>query len=118
MSMFDLWLLTTVIPGLDASVGLCMLLLGLVGGVLLMFCAFATFDNDDAAPQLQKLSKIAVATWLCLLVLKTLLPNEDQLKWIVGGYFATNIEGVEQLPPNVIRAANKFLEDFSAVVEE
>jgi hypothetical protein len=39
-----------------------------------------------------------------------MIPSEKALYKIIGAYAVTNIEGVEKLPPNIVKAANNFLE--------
>lgn len=50
--------------------------------------------------------------WAPLLtgILSAVTPTTPQLWTMVGGYTATNIEGVEKLPPNLVKAVNRFLE--------
>lgn len=48
-----------------------------------------------------------------LLVLHILIPSTRDAMLIVGGYYATNIEGVKELPENVVDAANAFLKEYA-----
>lgn len=45
-------------------------------------------------------------------VLQAVIPSERGLMMMVGGYFVTNIDGIEKLPPNVVGAASEFLERY------
>lgn len=48
-----------------------------------------------------------------LLLVSVFIPSSDALKSMTAGYFVTNIENIESLPPNIVEAANKFLADYS-----
>jgi hypothetical protein len=42
-------------------------------------------------------------------MLSVIIPREKQMYTILGGYAVTNIEGVNQLPANIVNAANAYL---------
>ena len=100
------WVL--ILPKLAQSIAvICIIsitVLG-VGGML-----FAVIEQE-------KIGK-TVAIWTfstCapLLIITAFIPNEKQMMYLIGGYVATNTEGVEKLPKNVVDAANRFLEDYT-----
>jgi len=64
--------------------------------------------------------KIIIPIIVCL----SLVPSKDDMKLIIGGALAingvqaaANIEGVEQLPENLVGAMNHFLEEFKVEKE-
>lgn len=40
-------------------------------------------------------------------------PKASQMNMIVGGYYVTNLENIDKLPPNILKAANKYLEKIN-----
>ena len=58
-----------------------------------------------------------VLTLLSSLV-SVLIPKEDQMWYIVGGYAVTNVEGIQELPENIVGAANAFLEKYQPEATE
>lgn len=48
-----------------------------------------------------------------LTLVGNLVPDKEEMYTIIGGYFVTNIEGIDKLPENVIESANKFLEEYN-----
>ena len=47
-----------------------------------------------------------------------LIPDEEQMWYIVGGYAVTNVEGIQELPENIVGAANAFLEKYQPEATE
>ena len=50
---------------------------------------------------------------MALLFVSVFVPSSKQMMYLIGGYAATNVEGVEKLPKNVVNAANAFLEQYT-----
>ena len=42
-----------------------------------------------------------------------LIPSKETSMMIVASNLLTNMDGIENLPPNTIKAINKFLEKFN-----
>jgi hypothetical protein len=91
---------------------------GVVGAVRMLI---AQNDDDEdgrkIALRIFKFAKKVGVYAIVFALISSALPSERQLKYILGGYVVTNIVGLNELPPNIIKAANKFLEDY-AVDEE
>ena len=96
-------LLPNLTPAL-AIAGIVILIVGLIAVAVAL---------DTEQWVLAKITSLIACLGLSCLMLAAVLPSSQQLYTIAGGYYATNIEGVKDLPPNVIKAANKFLEDFT-----
>jgi hypothetical protein len=70
----------------------------------------------------KKIVKIYGSIVLLLIILGALYPDQDDLKFIIGGAlvwngieYASDIEGVDKLPENIVNSMNHFLE---SIVEE
>jgi len=79
--------------------------------LLIVFMTNASFDEEVN----ESFSKIKSSIKYILLCgfLSVMIPSEKQMMYMIGGYAATNVDGIEKLPKNVVSAANKFLEDFT-----
>mgnify|MGYP000641447084 FL=1 len=53
-----------------------------------------------------------VKCFAIVLALSTLVPSEKALYYMIGGYYVTNVEGIKDLPPTAVKAANQFLNDY------
>lgn len=51
---------------------------------------------------------------LVFVTLGILIPPPRAIYTTIGVYVVTNIDGIENLPPNLVKAANKFLEDYTS----
>ena len=114
MSVFELWLLFTL-----PQIGELIVVLSLSGLILSLFVGAVLFavgrdDNDLGVTAAGKKLMTRVAPMLvAAIVVGTLIPSPENMKYIVGGYVATNADSIENLPDNLAKAANKFLEDYS-----
>lgn len=54
-----------------------------------------------------------VAFFVGLNLLASAVPDRKQMMVIAGMYFGSNIEGIKDLPPNIVKAVNSALEQFS-----
>ena len=109
MSIWILWLLITVIPNLVKVASVI-----LIGGVasLAFFSVVRLIEKDEFFPT-WIYTKLALPVFLVCTFIVVLVPDKEQIIYIAGGYLATNIEDIEKLPPNIVKSANKFLEDFA-----
>ena len=116
MSALELWFYFTVLPNLETAAD-ALTFVSAMAFILLLFIS-VIFDDDARkaeaverrAAAVSKRWWIALTVLVCSITVGVLAPTERQIAMIVGGYVATNIEGVEKLPANVVRAANAFLE--------
>ena len=139
MSAWELWLYLVLVPNLAMH----MQFLCLVVGLATVFAAISRAIADDQSAEIEAHSSLAgsdrgdsqpdycqhrfflfgqrlstlVAVFIAVLALQTAIPSPRQMYMLIGGYAATNIEGVEQLPANVVRAANAFLERVAEEAE-
>lgn len=115
--------------GLIIIVGVVVVL----GPLIIILCQAFKYDmgNHSAfkdTPMLIKRIipfKILIVSILVLSVVKTLIPTQDTVKWMVGAYVASltvdgikNIEGIDKLPDNAVKYMNNFLSEFENKVEE
>ena len=122
MSIFELWMYTTVIPGVGgvlsfvAAAGI-MVLTGclIVGGFFkLMSTRCPEFDESKqeariAATLLQLVKKYAIP-FIVIALLSGVIPNQKQMLTIAGGHVATNNKDIKKMAPNAAKAVNAWLE--------
>lgn len=70
------------------------------------------------AEQKFSISKWLIAGLISCGILVTVIPTEKQIMMIAGSYFVSNIDGIEKVPPNLVKALNKMAEDFTQPVEK
>ena len=101
---------------------------GAIGGILVAACLVAivlsalemdcTYGQEEKKANLRKtrdkFTKLLIIPVL-LFFISVFIPTEKTMMYMIGGYAATNVEGVEKLPKNVINAANRFLEKYTEV---
>lgn len=103
MSLLTLYLITTILPNLSLLMQ-GMLVFGLSALIMVVF--FYGIMEAKLWPHTK-----AFVIGLCIVgAVSCFIPDERQLALIIGGHFATNIEGIDKLPVNVVKAANSFLE--------
>jgi hypothetical protein len=107
MSVFELYLIFTVLPAIN-GVAFTVLLFG--GFSLIGLIIFIEELGEDRVNKIIQYLKVILPIALILVVI---IPSESQLKYIIGGSYVTNIENIEKLPPNMIDAANQFLEKMN-----
>ena len=127
MSIYTLWLLIVALPGfgnmfssLTVMLGFICVIGGLVGGVgyfLTMSDEHSSDEEKKIAGLYPKIFPAALVAWFLAAVLSASIPNERQIQYLVGGYFVTNIDGIEKLPPNLVKSANRFLENYTETRE-
>ena len=114
MSALELWALFVLLPGVNhAAPGLALLFMFASIGAFAgkVFADPASKDSAErTAARLGRFWPAAVIGFVCSISLAIAAPSERQVYTLVGGYVATNIEGVENLPENMVKAANAFLE--------
>ncbi len=115
MSIWMIYFIIVILPGLNTLIGMMTALL------LLLWVIFGAAQfihkgedglirlNSNVEPYFIRI----VCLTILLLVLDVSTPNREQIKYLVGGYFVTNIEEIENIPPNLVNSMNKFLEDYS-----
>lgn len=103
----------TIIPNLAVPLnilGLCCLIFTFGCLILWLVCYF---DGDGPLKQTRKCSMISATITIVLMIVAGLIPSERQMYAIIGGYYVSNIDGVDKLPKNTVKAMNKFLEKYS-----
>ena len=89
-----------------------------IGSIVLDGIAIAMkIDEDRDYKKVKPFAIVLPIVAIMLTLLSVLIPDKSQMYTLIGGYYVTNIENVENLPKNVVEAANKFLEEY-AVEEE
>lgn len=123
----DFWLLylitrTGQIHELCAIMGILGMIISLIGYALAVFGKTQQGKYDEETRQFgtQLLPYTTKGIKVCLipLLLSFALPSTNDWKLIVGGYYVTNIQGIEQLPPDIVLAAHKFLKEYGDTEKE
>lgn len=116
MNIWLLWLLITVIPGLDGMFSFIVFLSGvgfvILGGFSLGFYVEGSKEFHEKKLLIIKMGTILASLSVCASLLTVLTPSKEEITYITGGYIVSNIETIEDLPPNLAKSANKFLEDY------
>lgn len=119
MELWQLYLLVTIpsIKGALMSIGgLC-----LAGAVIITAIRYVSradeYSNKDGKSEdlleIRKTGGKYIIIFVSVLFASALLPGKAAIYTIAGGYLVTNVEGIEKLPPNMMGAANSFLEKFA-----
>jgi len=118
MSIFELWLLTTVIPGLGKLSVLAFVLTAATFAVATgaRFLADSGYDEESKKTG-EKVSKALLIPVIVLGLLVPLFPSERQMLLIAGGYTATNNAEIKKLPTNAAKAVNAWLDAVTEAAE-
>lgn len=119
MTLTQLYFLTVVLPN-SASVisGLSVFFYIVAGG--LIFCYFPVSDivgKDEGIKVLAWGKRFLISAIIASLT-TIILPSQQQLYFLAGGYVATNTKDVAKLPDNVVKAANAWLEKAAALADD
>lgn len=85
------------------------------GILIVLLAAVIIFGYIDGCIKSSLRTKLSVLCGFLILLNASanMIPTRNELVFITGAYFATNIEGIDKLPPNIIKAVNSALEDIS-----
>jgi hypothetical protein len=108
MELWQLYLLVQlpIIGGLLQVVGSVTSLL------LTIVVVCLTVENEQELP-IYKPATRALVIMLTLTLVGWFTPTTKGMYTLVGGYVVANTQGVADLPPNMVKAANKFLEQYT-----
>lgn len=116
MSIFELYLLFTLIPSIGAA---CIVLMALsvVGGTISMFVVTEEvgYDNSDSIRKYKialKCVKASISIFIVSFALAIFIPSNDEMMLIMGTHYASNIKDVNKLPENSVKVLNKYLTDY------
>lgn len=116
MGIWELYLLT-VISNLSYSLAIILTfsLLVVFFATIFLFMPILLGDEEDSERAKFTLKGMKPIYILCVVfcLFGALLPSEKQIYLIIGGAYATNIDGIEKLPANVVKAANAFLDQYN-----
>ncbi len=125
MSFWEIYVLT-ILPGFIEPLGVIaffsgMISLFLISGVLASIMGELSVDKEKNAMLGKMLRKWAYVTLpLCIFSMFSakMIPSEKQMAFIVGGYMLTNIQGIKDLPPNLVKAMNTALDEYNVKSEK
>ncbi len=104
MSLFTLYLIT-MLP----KIGTAFNTIGILS--IIVFGVWALVVFIEKIEEYKKVVIKYLKISFFVLFIGVLIPTSDTLKYIIGGYVITNIEGIEKLPKNLIKYANTILEE-------
>ena len=114
MSLFELYALFVLVPALS-SIGSTIMTISLIlvgVGLFITLIAAAEGDFDEVVPYWKRGIKY-IGVPLVVGILLSLAPDEKQVKFLAGGYVVTNVEGIAELPENIVESANTFLKSIA-----
>jgi hypothetical protein len=85
--------------------------LGIIAAFTGAFCLI--IGSAEKRKDVRNCGFALVAVFVTLVTIGTLIPNREQMMFIAGSYFVTNVEGIKDLPPNIVAAANAALEELA-----
>ena len=121
VSMFWMYVIA-MLPSIRDFFGmfgeLAVILLGIavfVTALTLPICDFDDVKIKEAAKRIwtSKLSIVVLVTLFSFGSLSYFIPNYQQLAFIVGGHWAINNEDMREMPDNVAKVVNGYLEHLS-----
>ena len=130
MSIFELWIFVTVIPGIATVFGFLSIILPLaIGGLLFYSCMQRALSRTCPELQSSKMEAVAATEGFRIMrklipyaiicaVAASILPSERQMLLIAGGYTATNNAEIKKLPTNAAKAVNAWLDAVSEAGSE
>lgn len=121
MTIFELWLFTTAIPGLSVCSVIMSLILGAMFIVLSVYgsmqrsmgnvCPEMTSSQKEAATSKASFDLVRkiIIPFILFFLLACVLPSERQMMLIAGGYTVTNNADMKNIPGNTAKAVNAWL---------
>lgn len=112
MSAYDIWLWFVLIPGLDEFF-ICLGLTGAMittGGTLFTFLCWADNEKETSIRLLKYLAAPALLITVVALMLNIVLPDEKQVIAMFGAEYLSNVEGMSELPEDVVAKLREVLE--------
>lgn len=91
--------------------------IGITTGILGATALIAYSEDYDSKEVYVKHFKKAFIIFGIVILIQGFIPSERQMYIILGGYAATNVEGINKLPANLVGAANAYLEKMAKEVE-
>lgn len=118
MELWQLYLLMTL-PEFAVAFGIVCFVVGLftIGMIIAALVnhgdSYQEGDRDwTRFLQYKKAAKMGLTACVVTGFLAAAIPTSKALYTIVGGYYVTNLDGIKDLPPNVVAAANNFLKKY------
>jgi len=119
MELWQLYLIE-VIPSVVSA---AQAIIGISFALLTIMALFSVAVFESYAPEENSLVRLLIrqkkliATSAIAFVLLFAVPSHGGMYRIIGGYVATNIEGIQELPQNLINAANDWAKSVSDTSE-
>lgn len=114
MELWQLWLLSTL-DGWNSLFKGATVIFGM--GSLFITFGYLIICNSNADHPIRIACKRLMFFFIPLFFIAAIgtatLPSSKQAWMIVGAYVATNIEGIDKLPKNTVKALNQFLEQYT-----
>ncbi len=118
MSIFELWLFTTAIPGLAFLGWAVFLICSFALGIFLIVGAVTQLEDDDISSKCYAISRKLLVTIIISGFTGALLPGTHEMLLIAGGYTSTNSQEIAKLPTSAAKAANAWLDAVTKEAEK
>lgn len=121
----DFWIvyIITMLPSLH-GLGIALAFLGgifafgmFVVRLMMLEYPISEAEQRNADALLRWIKRTIPATILGILLMVT-VPTESQMRTLVAGWFVTNIEGIEEMPPQLVSTLNEALAALKAAMVE
>lgn len=112
MSLFELWFLFIVLPFIDKVGIFSTIVLGVIAVISTLILITTSVEDPEFRDNFitgVKNHKVIFFVLMSVSFMGGVVPDKGQVALIVGGSVVTNVEGINELPENVIKAANNYL---------
>ena len=115
-----IWFLFIIVPQLGIAAGILCFVSAIITAITTATIVLDTNLDEDGKAKGSIILKIAVPILLITSLLSVLLPDREDIKFIAGGYavvksaqYIADSDEAKKLPDNILKLANKFLEDVT-----
>lgn len=113
MSMFELYALFVLLPAIGTIGGTVSFISGVAICILcFVYMVSSEHELDQFGHKIKTTLRVFVPIFTVAILL-SLAPSERQVKFLAGGYVVTNVEGISELPENIVESANTFLKSIT-----
>ena len=123
MDFFTLYLIIMV-SGLTKLFLIPAIIMAAIGLIMLIPFLILTSDSrlDEGELRILNLFKWLIPALLgvsfVMFAVSIFIPSWEQMKILIGGYYVTNIDGIETIPANMVDLINSFLTEMKPAAPE
>jgi hypothetical protein len=117
MSFLETYILV-MLPTIGGWLGGWSIVLFILTAVWITACGMHNSENSFKWPIFGWVPRILLVIGVTFNIVSALTPSQEKIALIFGGYMISNIDGVKDIPPNLVKAMNTVLEQFNAKKEK